>query len=388
MPGHVASHHGIEDCEKLAHASGEGNLLGLSGSAQALIEMSDHRIMTGGYKSRHIESSSHPCTSSPDGALAAEGTAVTVERRHAYQGGYFSAVECPKFGQLGQEGNRHYLAYSWNTSKQVVLLLPEGAFLNLLLEVTVDVGQAFLQPGYVFLNVLPDVSVSSSEAILLGYKHSYQLAPPTQYGAKFLSLGIGQWTRLRMYRCREMRQYASIKDVSLGQFAGGLGKVSHLAGVDHRYWYCCHCQCGYQGQLNAPGGFQGHQSRSQFSQVGNSLVNSTLIVSKASVFSGYMYAYIHSVLSNINACVDLIFFHFLLSRFSFFVPSLHDAGLANPGNCSGSTGIGAATQLWNGLQRPRGERSTAPYSYHTTTCSRYKGLCPFGRGVWASFLQE
>lgn len=53
-PGRPMLQHRIEDRQQLAHARGEGHLLGLSRALQALIEDPDHRIEPGGNNGPHI----------------------------------------------------------------------------------------------------------------------------------------------------------------------------------------------------------------------------------------------------------------------------------------------------------------------------------------------
>ena len=69
-----------------------------------------------------------------------------------------------------------------------------------------------------------------------------------------------------------------VQGVSLGQFAGGFGEISDLAGIDHHYWQGCCGQGRHQRQLQAASGFQQNSSWSQTNQLGNQIFGSGLIV--------------------------------------------------------------------------------------------------------------
>jgi hypothetical protein len=72
--------------EEFAHDGDEGDFVGLAGGAQALVEGAQDRVGAGGAKGSHEEGAAHVEASATDGALAAEGAAVAIERRQAGQG--------------------------------------------------------------------------------------------------------------------------------------------------------------------------------------------------------------------------------------------------------------------------------------------------------------
>ena len=85
--------HSIEDGKELAHAGSEGHLLGLTCDAEALIESSDDGVRASGHQGGHVEDSPYTSPTSPNGALASEGTTVSVEGSYPYQGSDLPTVQ-------------------------------------------------------------------------------------------------------------------------------------------------------------------------------------------------------------------------------------------------------------------------------------------------------
>ena len=78
--------HRIENRQQLAHAGGEGHLLRLPCSLQALLEDSDHRIEPGGHDSAHLEDSAYLCASAPDRPTPSERAPVAIDWGYADKG--------------------------------------------------------------------------------------------------------------------------------------------------------------------------------------------------------------------------------------------------------------------------------------------------------------
>ena len=97
------------------------------------------------------------------------------------------------------------------------------------------------------------------EAVLFGRPHGDQLPPPRQQGAEFVGLGVRQGPGGRPHRLGKMGQGARIERIRLGQLPGGLGKVTRLAGIDHRHGQPCRRQRRHHGPLVAPRGFEHNQ---------------------------------------------------------------------------------------------------------------------------------
>ncbi len=89
-----------------------------------MVEVADDGIETGRGQRSHVENTPNPGASAPDGASAAQGTAVPVEGRHAHQGRDLPSVQSAQLGQVGQQSERELLPYAGNGAQQVVLLTP------------------------------------------------------------------------------------------------------------------------------------------------------------------------------------------------------------------------------------------------------------------------
>ena len=103
-PHLIASQHGIEDDEELAHARREHDLRRLALGQEASSEGTDHGVVLLGTECSHVEATANRGSTAPDGAATSELAAITVERGHAHQGRHLLAIEPPEFGQLGHEG--------------------------------------------------------------------------------------------------------------------------------------------------------------------------------------------------------------------------------------------------------------------------------------------
>jgi len=65
--------------EEFAHDGDEGNFVGLTGGAQALVNGLEDGVAARGGEGRHVEGQAHVAATSANGAGAAIGAAVAVE---------------------------------------------------------------------------------------------------------------------------------------------------------------------------------------------------------------------------------------------------------------------------------------------------------------------
>src|SRR6185312_1595086 len=92
LPRFSIPEHGVEDGKKLSHASGERELLRLSCGEEAAIEACDDGVVPAGDESGHVQSGADGFAPTPDGASAAQGAAVAIERGDADEGGDLLAI--------------------------------------------------------------------------------------------------------------------------------------------------------------------------------------------------------------------------------------------------------------------------------------------------------
>ena len=87
IPFLPACDHGVEDCDQLAHAGDERNLLLLALGDQAIVEGLEHGIVPGrGAQSSHVEGIADLPASALDVAFAASATAVVIVGCSSQQG--------------------------------------------------------------------------------------------------------------------------------------------------------------------------------------------------------------------------------------------------------------------------------------------------------------
>src|SRR5258708_23807678 len=82
-PGGALGDHGVADRQEFAHASHQGELLGLTGGQQALVHGTYHGGVSDRGAGGHIQHRSHGGTATPDPARACPLATLTVEGRPA-----------------------------------------------------------------------------------------------------------------------------------------------------------------------------------------------------------------------------------------------------------------------------------------------------------------
>ncbi len=88
------------------------------------------------------------------------------------------------------------------------------------------------------------------------------------------------------------------------------------------------------------------------------LTDAFIVIDELSCLPGIGDRHVQGTLGNIHADIDCFLYHLLSLLLG---PSLRDADLINPGNCSGSSGdSGVATTLPHGLARPEVNRPATP----------------------------
>ncbi len=76
------------------------------------------------------------------------------------------------------------------------------------------------------------------QAILLGLQHLEQLSPPAEQRIEFLRVRVGEHADLGTHALSEERQEIGINKIGLGELAGRLREVAHLARVDDHDRQC------------------------------------------------------------------------------------------------------------------------------------------------------
>src|SRR3990170_801781 len=326
------SNHSVQDGQEFAHAGGKRHLLGLASRDEPLVEGLNGRIATGGHQGSHVEPAPPLRAAAPDAALAPQGAAVSVQRRHTDKGGDLLTVQATQLRQTGEQGGGDYRPYPWGALEKVVLLSPDRARADGLSQVPIQVGQAPLKPADVFQDVGAHRPGRCPQAVLLGYQHLHQLAPPCQEGTQFLGGSIWEGTEGWPDGLGELGQDLRIDSVGLGQAAGGPGKLPCLTGVDDHHRQPGSGQGSDQGQLNTTCRLQNHQGGVEPDKMGHQFGDALVIVRDVPGKSSGPLGYVQPPLSHIDPDVDTAQVHSLLLsvRFSCPGPALQDAGSVAP----------------------------------------------------------
>src|SRR5713226_9517705 len=110
-PRSVVANHGVEDGQHLAHDGAEGG---------------------------HVQHLAHTCAATGDMPAAVPLAAVILVGRHADQGTNLLARELAEFGQSRQQGAAAHLGDRRHGFEQLTLSLPDGRFLNALVDLFLD----------------------------------------------------------------------------------------------------------------------------------------------------------------------------------------------------------------------------------------------------------
>jgi hypothetical protein len=143
--------------------------------------------------------------------------------------------EAAELGELGEERERDHAPHAGHALQQIIFDPPDGTGLHGGVQVVIRLAEAALEEANVLLQVAPDRRRSHQQAIALGHEHLNQLPPAGEQGVQRLDLRPGQWPRRGPHSLGEEREDLGIDRIGLGELAGGLGEVAHLAriGDDH-----------------------------------------------------------------------------------------------------------------------------------------------------------
>jgi len=123
------SKYGIEYCEKLAHASSNGDLFGLPPGTESLVESFNDGIRPCGGQSSHVQNRPHCSSPSPSGAFASKVTTVAIKGSNASQRSDLFAVQSAQFRKLRQKSGGEDRPYPGYTLQQgVFFFAKQGSF--------------------------------------------------------------------------------------------------------------------------------------------------------------------------------------------------------------------------------------------------------------------
>src|SRR6266849_3881465 len=122
----------------------------------------------------------------PAHAPPAEGPPVTMQRRHADQGGALLPRERPQRGEFQPQRAGTHGPNALGTLPQVVMFPPQRAGPEYGLEVVVQRGDGRIEPRHMGSNVRLEAPARPRQAVLLRGPHDNQLLAAPKKGAQLL----------------------------------------------------------------------------------------------------------------------------------------------------------------------------------------------------------
>jgi hypothetical protein len=139
------------------------------------------------------------------------------------------------------------------------------------------------------------------QTVFLGRQHLDELPAAGQQCAHVLRLLIGQCARCGVNGLGEMGQNLRVELVGLGELAGGLGKLAHLARIDHGDRQTRHRERGSQRQFQATRGLHDDQRWLQILQLLHQLRDLGLAIAGPHRFAAWAARKIQMVLGDVDA---------------------------------------------------------------------------------------
>jgi len=280
----------------------------------------------------HVEGSADTETTPLNSPFSSQGITVSAEGGYAHQGSDVFAVQATQFTQVGQERKCRLRPYSWHCPQQVYLLSPYRTFAEGFIQVSIQICQLPLEPGDVSLDSLTHWLSIRAYLVLLGNEYAHYLIPEDYWGCKSLGFAIwkGTWRGANCFS--EMSQNLSIQGISLSQLASGSSEIPHLSRVDNYNRQASDSESSGQRKFQSTRCFEEHQAGVEASEAADQFMNSLLGVGHLASLASGADSNIRLCLSDIDPDERELLIHYNLLE--YLDPSLHDAGLASPDNCS------------------------------------------------------
>src|SRR4051812_37991329 len=181
-PGSAVFKDRVEDGEQLAHAGHQSHHLRFAPGAQSLVELLDGRVEARGHQGSHVQNLPHSLSPTPYRPTPVQRARVSVERSDTHQGCQLLGIKLSttQLGQLCKEGPSEDRTYPWHALlEQLLVLAPDGAGSDRLVEVPISARELFFEPSDMCLDSLSlnGLAGHHTETILLGSEHFYDLAP-------------------------------------------------------------------------------------------------------------------------------------------------------------------------------------------------------------------
>src|SRR3954470_22031107 len=149
-PGGAVLEDRVEDEQQLAHTGHQRYLLRLTAGAQSLVEFLDGRVEARGHQGSHVQNFSHSLSPAPYRcAMSAQRARVAVERSDTHQGRKLLGIKLSttQTRAAPPEGfsRARDLLYPWHTAQQLLVLAPDGASSDRLVEIVIGARKLFFE---------------------------------------------------------------------------------------------------------------------------------------------------------------------------------------------------------------------------------------------------
>ena len=189
VPGFTCSEHGVEDGQEFAHASDDGDLFGLAGGNEAIVELLDDDVEADGSQGGHVKATPYLSAPAEDGPFAAHLAGIAIEGRNADQGADFAAGQTPQFGDIGDQRGDGGRADATDTGQ------PLGEIGMMRFDVPGEFGLDLVKLGANRLDQRRDAlagdGVADRQSLMFGDVHHDQLAPARHQ--RLQRLLFGRW---------------------------------------------------------------------------------------------------------------------------------------------------------------------------------------------------
>ncbi|MEN9478923.1 MAG: hypothetical protein RLZZ298_318 [Pseudomonadota bacterium] len=302
VPCCIIFQHCIHDSQELSHTSDDHHFGWFSGLFQAIRKGLNRIVAPHSRDGRHIQHRPYIGPPTPNEALTPMFATVVRQWRHARQRCNLATIECAQFWTLRQHRQTGHRTYARDGAQQIVLGAPDIRFAQLLVQITIDFNNLFVQPDNVFFQTLLQRLGSrrtQSERFL--NPHRNQLASPAHHVVERTGVRVFKRTHLRTNGASKVSQHGGIHFVCLGQPSGGFGEVSRLARIDDRHRQMSGGQFAGQMDLQATSGFQHDQGRAGLFQQRDDLTDTGVIIGHVHGLSRGRNADVQGGFGHINA---------------------------------------------------------------------------------------
>lgn len=222
----------VHEDDEFAHDGGEGDFGGFTRLTQALVELFELAVGTGGDQGRHVEGFAHGRPSAANAAASVPLAAFARVRSQTGQGGGLTAIERAQFGQFGQNAQGGEVADSGDGGQLLHAFIQGSGLRAQGLELLFDFLEVSFQSAHQTLSLATQCGQGESlDLLALGHEDFPNLNATTDQLGQLLFLSGAGRGGLRMQALAISGQEGGIDLIGLGPLAGGAGEVANPGGI-------------------------------------------------------------------------------------------------------------------------------------------------------------